>query len=58
MLEHLPDHEFQARKLLAYVRKGGHAAAWWQSKDFSPRERRQIEKAYARLWGMKWGQMP
>ncbi len=57
--DHLPDHEFQARKLLAYVvKKGGTARVWWQSKDFSPDERRKIEKAYARLWGMKWGQTP
>ena len=58
MLEHLPDHEFQARKLLSYVRRGGTASVWWRSKDFSPNERRKIEKAYARLWNMKWGWRP
>ena len=57
-IEHLSEAEFQARKLLAYVKKGGTASVWWASKDFNPTERLAIEKAYCRLWGMKWGQTP
>jgi hypothetical protein len=39
---------FQAEKLTDFVRRGGDAARWWASKDFTPKERTKIQKA-ARL---------
>jgi len=37
--------QFQAEKLLDFTRRGGSAAAWWASKDFSAAERVAIQEA-------------
>jgi hypothetical protein len=51
-VQHLSECEFQARVLLAYVKRGGSAKEWWRSKDFSPDDRFGIKLAYAKLWGI------
>jgi hypothetical protein len=46
LLKNLPfDAVWQAEKLLDFTRRGGDAARWWQSKDFSPADRHMIEDA-------------
>jgi hypothetical protein len=52
MLNEFSDAEvrFQAEKLTDFIRRGGDAALWWASKDFTPKERGQIEEA-VRLLG-------
>ena len=39
------DAQYQADKLVEYVRRGGNAARWWQSKGFSKADRAAIIRA-------------
>ena len=38
------DADFQAQKLANFVARGGHAKTWWVSKDFTPSQRKAIER--------------
>jgi len=38
--------EFQASKLLDFVKRGGSGRQWWASKSFTGREEREILRAY------------